>query len=188
MSEIEQVLDPGFDDPTKWPSHIAVSVTGSQLIIQPGYSFSFGQIPALAAEIGATYAWELDVAQISPIGNYIILFGGTSIWSSPAISGVYSGTFEATTTGALTFFFLVGMNQPAIFNSISIKRVVPGPPPDVIPFNLQINQGKSETVSVSRAAQAQLYIDQGRSYNGHIDQQHDAVAYVATNPQFNPEL
>lgn len=60
--------------------------------------------------------------------------------------------------------------------------------PDIIEFNLQINRGKSRAVSVSRALLVQLYIDQSKRYNSHIDQQHDAVAYITTNPQFNPEL
>lgn len=59
---------------------------------------------------------------------------------------------------------------------------------DIIAFNLQINMEKLDTLSLSRAAQVQLYIDQSKSYNIYIDQQHDAVAYITTNPQFNPEL
>jgi hypothetical protein len=59
---------------------------------------------------------------------------------------------------------------------------------DIILFNLQINRGKSETASISRGLQERVYIDRLKSYNSHIDQQHDAAAYITTNPKFDPEL
>lgn len=120
---VEIVPDPGFDDAGAWDdSAVPVTVSGSQLTVLSGYSLNFGATPPLLAEIGATYDWELDVAQISPVGTYAVTFGGVVLWQSAKPPGVYSGTITATGTTALDFIFFVGMNQSAIFNSISIKK------------------------------------------------------------------
>jgi hypothetical protein len=122
MGEI--VLDPGFDDPDAWNDIAApVTIAGSQLTVLSGFSLSFGATPPLEAVIGQQYNWELDVEQISAIGNYGISFGGVTFWVAPKAAGVHSGTFVATHTTALSLIHLVGMNKDAIYNSLSIVAV-----------------------------------------------------------------
>lgn len=188
MAEIELIPDPGFDDPAAWPSNVAVSVSGSQMTVQPGYTISVQPISPVSAEVGVTYSWELDVAQISAVGTYFMTFGGVNFWTQPQVPGVYSGSFVATSTSVLQLIHFVGMNQAAIYNSLSITQVVAGPPVDIIPFNLRINRGKSEAAHIDKSRAEQVYISRGKSYNSYIDQQHDAAAYITTNPQFDPEL